>query len=145
MGTRFRDSDLKNMLNKLGYAPAQALLNQAIKQSVDSIPDVLSILGILRFIRESEVTNLRRNAGLPDHIAEKVRSKFSLKIQQGKRIEPAEFERFMYELYKAARHSQTERAKVKAIIQDHCKGARFDLMEGLWIVRQYGDAREEDA
>jgi len=143
------ERDLKDLLSRLGYAPAHSLLMQALKMSTDStgdgLCDVLGVLNVLSFIREGSVTKLRQSAGLPDHQATKVVSKFGLRIDAGKRIEPAEFERFMYELFKTARQSLEERDRIKHVIKDHCQDGTLDMMGAYWVVRTYGDMCEEDA
>jgi len=140
---------LKEMLIKLGYGPSPAIIQQSLKQSGDSSGDgdvdVQGVLGILRFIREKQVVKLRQSAGISDQQAMKIRGKFGLRIEAGKHVEPTEFERVMYDLFPVARHQPGEREKIKALIKDQTGGTVIkDLMEAFWIVRLYGDMRDED-
>lgn len=144
------DQAMKDLLMSLGYHPPPAIISQALKQSVDSsgdgTVDLQGILGILRFIREKQVVKLRASAGISDQQANKIRGKFSLRVEAGKQIELHEFERVMYDLFPAARASPVEREKIKTLIKDNSHGGAGlkDLMEAYWIVRLYGDMRDED-
>merc|ERR1712216_849519 len=54
-------------------------------------------------------------------------------------------ERVMYDLFPVARHQQGEREKIKALIKKQTEGNPIkDLMTCYWIVRLYGDMRDED-
>jgi hypothetical protein len=107
--------------------------------------DLHGILGILRFIREGQVTKLRQSAGLADHIAARIRSKWNLRIEAGKRIEPVEFERFLLsDLNKSGRSTAEQRARIQALIRDNCKEGGLDMSEAFWLVRIYMDSCEED-
>eukprot|EP00440_Ansanella_granifera_P004990 gb/GFBE01005410.1/.p1 GENE.gb/GFBE01005410.1/~~gb/GFBE01005410.1/.p1 ORF type:complete len:817 (+),score=224.13 gb/GFBE01005410.1/:1-2451(+) len=143
------DGELTHMLNKLGYSPAPAILAEAQKQSSDSTgdgrTDILGILGILRFLRESQVKKLRQSAGLSDQQVNKIRSKFSLKTEGTKKVDPQEFERFMYELFKSARHSRSAQEKIREIIKENAVDGMLGLQEMFWVVRLYDDARAEEA
>jgi len=140
---------MKKMLYKLGYFPPQHIINQALKQSCDASGDgrvdLQGILAMLRFIREKQVMKLRQSAGLSDQQVDKIRGKFGLRLESGKRIDPSDLERFMYELYPAARYDQSQRERIRGLIKQHSSEAGItDLMEAFWIVRLYGDARDED-
>merc|ERR1712087_44917 len=116
-----------NLLNTLGYAPSPALLEQAMQQSADSdgngAADLQGILSVLQFIREESVAKLRDSAGLSDQQADKVRSKFrkkTKKMEGETRIEPEEFEKFMYDgLFKAARHNPEESSRIQTLIKEN--------------------------
>merc|ERR1712087_278084 len=138
-----------NLLNTLGYAPSPALLEQAMQQSADSdgngAADLQGILSVLQFIREESVTKLRDSAGLSDQQADKVRSKFRKKTEAGKRIEPEEFEKFMYDtLFKTARHNPEESERIRQLVKEHAGDSGLGLQEAFWVVRLYGDMRHED-
>jgi len=140
---------LRNMLYKLGYFPPQQIINQALKQSCDASGDgaidLQGILGILRFIREKLVVKLRQSAGLSDQQANRVRGKFNMRFEAGKHVDASEFERFMYELFPAARHAKDQKTRIKELIKQHSTEAGIEnIMEAFWIVRLYGDARDED-
>eukprot|EP00928_Gymnodinium_smaydae_P010582 TRINITY_DN13988_c0_g1_i1.p1 TRINITY_DN13988_c0_g1~~TRINITY_DN13988_c0_g1_i1.p1 ORF type:complete len:884 (+),score=226.78 TRINITY_DN13988_c0_g1_i1:86-2653(+) len=147
-GKFVRESGMRSMLNKLGYAPPQAMLAQALKQSVDTTGDgnmdLNGILCMLRTIREGQVVRLRQCAGLPDHLASKVRSKFGLRVEAGKKVEPQEVERFMYDVFKTARHQESERERIKGLIKDQSTDGLLDLEQLFWVVRLYGDMQAED-
>jgi len=142
-----REKDVKDMLFKLGYHPAPAVLSQALKEmgaACNNQADIFSILGLLRSLREGQVAGLRESAGLSDTMAQKVRGKFRLKLDAGKRIDPTEFERFMYELFKGSRTNTTERDKIKQLVRDHCVRGQLGLHEMFWVVRLYEDSLEEE-
>jgi len=142
-----REKDVKDMLFKLGYHPAPAVLSQALKEmaaACNNQADIFSVLGLLRSLRESQVAGLRESAGLSDTLAQKVRGKFRLKLDAGKRIDPTEFERFMYELFKGSRTNTTERDKIKQLVRDHCVRGQLGLSEMFWVVRLYEDTLEEE-
>eukprot|EP00401_Gymnodinium_catenatum_P025059 CAMPEP_0117548830 /NCGR_PEP_ID=MMETSP0784-20121206/47851_1 /TAXON_ID=39447 /ORGANISM="" /LENGTH=790 /DNA_ID=CAMNT_0005345797 /DNA_START=60 /DNA_END=2429 /DNA_ORIENTATION=+ len=147
-GTAIREAALRDMLNKLGYAPPPALIAQALFQPTDTtgdgFPDLLGILGLLRFIREGQVQRLRQCAGLPDHLALKVQSKFSHKIDRGKTIEPAEVEKFMHDIFKNVMHDPLEQERIRALIQEHSEGGGLLLKDIFWVVRIYDDKQAED-
>ncbi|CAJ1438761.1 unnamed protein product [Effrenium voratum] len=140
---------MKTMLNKIGYSPPPNILNQALQMPGDSTgdgqTDIYGILNILRFLRESQVKKLRQSAGLSDQQVAKIRSKFSLKLEAGKRVEPQEFERFMYDLFKSAKHSQSAQQKIQELIQENFVDGSLGLSEMFWVVRLYDDARAEEA
>jgi len=143
------EAALKSMLIKLGYSPPPNIISQAMKVSGDTNDDgsvdVQGVLGILAYIREQQVTKLRASAGISDQQASKIRGKFNMRIENGKVIEPNEFEKVMYELFPTAHLSQTEREKVKALIKQHSKEKGITtLMDAFWIVRLYGDMRDEE-
>jgi Ca2+-binding EF-hand superfamily protein len=144
-----RERELKDMLGKLGYAPPQPLFQQALKISQDSSGDgnvdLRGILGVLNFIRQGQVKKLRQSAGLPDHQAAKVISKFGMKTDAGKKITLDEFQKFMYTLFKDARQSIDEQDRIKKIIQEHSVKGGLDLNSAFWVVRTYADMREEDS
>eukprot|EP00930_Biecheleria_cincta_P098042 TRINITY_DN89729_c0_g1_i1.p1 TRINITY_DN89729_c0_g1~~TRINITY_DN89729_c0_g1_i1.p1 ORF type:complete len:842 (-),score=191.21 TRINITY_DN89729_c0_g1_i1:301-2733(-) len=148
-GASVPEADLKAMLLKLGYAPSPTQLQEAQSQTSDSTgdgqTDLLGILGILRFLRETQVKKLRQSGGLSDQQAQKIRSKYALKIDQGKKIDAAEFERFMYEIFKTARNTPAERNRIRTIIQENLVNGSLGLQEMFWIVRTYDDARSEEA
>jgi len=147
--TTFREREMKDLLGKLGYAPAQPLFQQALKMSQDSSGDgrvdLLGLLGVLDFIRQGQVKRLRQSAGLPDHQAAKVISKFGMKTDDGKRITPDEFQKFMYNLFKDAKDSVDEQFRITQVIQDHCVRGGLDLNAAFWAVRTYADLRDEDS
>eukprot|EP00439_Symbiodinium_sp_Y106_P053124 s585_g7.t1 len=96
-GPEIPEADFKQMLNKLGYSPSPAILAEALELPSDSTgdgqSDIYGILGILRFLRDFRlVKKLRQSAGLSDQQVAKIRSKFGLKLEAGKRVEPQEFE-----------------------------------------------------
>jgi len=143
------ESALRNMLIGMGYSPHPNIITAAMKQSGDSSGDgsvdLQGVLGILRFIREKQVVKLRQSAGISDQQANKVKGKFGMRIENGKHIEFTEFEKLMYDLFPVARHDQSERDKIKTIIKQQATGDNIkDLMEAYWIVRLYGDMRDED-
>jgi len=140
---------LKSMLYKMGYFPPQHIINQALKQSCDASGDgqvdLPGILGMLRFIREKQVAKLRQSAGLSDQQVAKIRGKFGLRLEAGKHVEPTEFERFMYDLFPAARHALDQRDKIRGLIKKNSsENGIVDITEAFWIVRLYSDARDED-
>mmetsp|Transcript_16148 Transcript_16148/g.34921 ORF Transcript_16148/g.34921 Transcript_16148/m.34921 type:complete len:825 (+) Transcript_16148:59-2533(+) len=142
-----RERDVKDMLYKLGYHPSAQLFAEGLKRmSTDSggAPDLLNILAFLRFLREGMVKNLRESAGLSDTMASKIKGKFRMKLDSGRTVEPQEFERFMYELFKSARSNAVERDKIKQLVRDHAVNGTLGLNEMFWIVRLYGDTVEED-
>jgi len=141
---------IKDMLNKMGYAPPSAMLAQALKMSSDSsgdgMPDLMGIIAILRFVREGMVTRLRQCAGLPDNMAQKVKSKFQKSIDAGKGIESEDLLRFMMELFKGMKNKAAEKERMKHLINSSLgKKADLDLNETFWVVRHYDDLRSEDA
>lgn len=140
--------DLKKMLLKLGYAPPDAIISLSLKQSGDTSGDgsvdLHGLLGILRFIREKQVMKLRQSAGLSDQQAAKIKGKFGLRVQNGKQIESGEFVRVVCDIFPVARHQPGERDKIMSLIKEQTSGNIIkDLMEAYWIVRLYGDMREE--
>lgn len=138
---------VKDMLYKLGYHPSPTFVTEALKKmAVDcgGTPDLLHVLALLRSLRESMVKALRENAGLSDTTAQNITSKFRTKLDRGLRIEPAEFERFMYEFFKDIKTRPSEREKVKELVKDHCVSGQLGLQEMFWIVRLYGDSVEEE-
>jgi len=145
----FQDSELKNFLFKLGYAPPPPLFDQAVKMSLDTNDsggaDVLGVLAILRFVREGQVQKFRLCAGLSDKQADKVRSKFGAKTEAGKKVEEKDLEKFMLDMFKTAKHNPVERERIKTTIKENIAGdKKLDLMAIFWAVRSYGDMREED-
>jgi Ca2+-binding EF-hand superfamily protein len=148
-GSFLPEASLKKMLLQLGYMPSQQLISQAMKQNGDTngdgSVDLQGVLSILRFIREKQVVKLRQSAGISDQQASKIKGKFGLRVEAGKQIELNEFERIMYDLFPVARHQQGEREKIKNLMLEQTGGNRIkDLMEAYWIVRLYGDMRDED-
>jgi len=149
-GAQPRKKDIEELLLKLGYTPEPETLTKAAKLAVDDCAEnggrssLLGFLAILRLARECQAEGLRRSCGLPEELAQRVRTKFKAKLDDGKRIDPAEFERFMYELYKDARTQQSEREKVKNLIKEHCEGGTLGLNDMFWCVRLYSDSREEE-
>lgn len=144
------ESLLKAMLVKLGYAPPQWVINQALQHSADvsgdGMVDLQGILGVLRFIREKQVVKLRQSAGLTDQLASKIRGKFGLRLEAGKQIDPAELEKFMYELFPSAKHSKEQQETIGTIVRQHTQGNGIkDITEAFWVVRTYSDARDEEA
>merc|ERR1712032_608967 len=99
----------------------------------------MGVIEVLRFVREAQVVKLRQSAGLSDQQATKIRSKFALRVDHGKKIDPTEFERFMYDMFPTARMSQVERERVKTTIKQHTKDDCIDLADTFWIVRLCGD------
>mmetsp|Transcript_135268 Transcript_135268/g.320626 ORF Transcript_135268/g.320626 Transcript_135268/m.320626 type:complete len:803 (+) Transcript_135268:98-2506(+) len=148
-GPEIPEADFKQMLNKLGYSPSPAILAEALELPSDSTgdgqSDIYGILGILRFLRESQVKKLRQSAGLSDQQVAKIRSKFGLKLEAGKRVEPQEFERFMYDLFKSAKQTQAAQQKIQELIQENLVEGSLGLAEMFWVVRLYDDARSEEA
>lgn len=148
-GPMVPEADMKTMLNKIGYSPAPNILAQALQKPADSSgdghTDVHGILNILSFLRETQVKKLRQSAGLSDQQVAKIRSKFSLKLEAGKRVEPQEFERFMYDLFKNAKHSPSAQEKIQELIQENFVDGSLGLSEMFWVVRLYDDARAEEA
>lgn len=142
-----REKDIKAMLHRLGYQAQFEVLNQALKQLMDSIgpggTELLGVLSFLRTIREGQVVSLRQSAGLEENLATRIRAKYSSKLELGKRVDPTDFERFMYELFKSARSNQGEREVIKALIKDHAVEGSLGLMEMFWTVRLYCDHVEE--
>lgn len=102
------------------------------------------VFGVLRFIREGQVVSLRSSAGLPDNLATKVKNKFHARIEQGKRCEPQDVERFMYDIFKAARNAPEEQDRIRALIKENSKDGMLDLTDIFWVVRLYGDKQAED-
>lgn len=149
-GGLLREKDLKDTLVRLAYVPSAEVLAEACKQSADADGDgkidMQGIINILNFIRESQVVKLRQSAGLPDNKAAKIRGKFGYRAESGKHILPAEFERFMYELFPIARRSKDDRERIRKLIAEHCQDdGAIDFKEAFWIVRTYQDMRDEDA
>jgi len=142
-----REKEVKEMVFKLNYHVASQLLADGMKKmSTESqgMPDLLNVLAFLRFLREGLVKNLRESAGLSDTMATKIQGKFRIKLDAGKRIDPTEFERFMYETFKNAKTVPAEREKVKQLVKDHCDSGQFGLQDMYWVVRLYGDSVEEE-
>jgi len=148
-GSEIPEADFKQMLNKLGYSPSPTILAEALELPSDSTgdgtSDIYGILSILRHLRESQVKKLRQSSGLSDQQVAKIRSKFGLKLEAGKRVEPQEFERFMYELFKFARQTQAAQQKIQELIQENLVEGSLGLAEMFWVVRLYDDARSEEA
>lgn len=143
------ESVLKNMLIKLGYGPPPNIISEAMQQpgdsSGDGAVDLWGVLGILRFIREKQVAKLRASAGISDQQAQKIKGKFGMRIEKGKKVEADEFEKLMFDFFPVARHLPGEKEKIRAIIVEQCGGTAIkDLMEACWVVRLYGDMRDED-
>lgn len=148
-GPMVPEADMKAMLNKIGYSPAPNILAQALQKPADTSgdghTDVHGILSILSFLRETQVKKLRQSAGLSDQQVAKIRSKFGMKLEAGKRVEPQEFERFMYDLFKNAKHSLAAQEKIQELIQENFVDGSLGLSEMFWVVRLYDDARAEEA
>eukprot|EP00747_Dinoflagellata_sp_TGD_P149704 gnl/TRDRNA2_/TRDRNA2_177042_c0_seq7.p1 gnl/TRDRNA2_/TRDRNA2_177042_c0~~gnl/TRDRNA2_/TRDRNA2_177042_c0_seq7.p1 ORF type:complete len:383 (+),score=89.47 gnl/TRDRNA2_/TRDRNA2_177042_c0_seq7:353-1501(+) len=148
-GLKVAEKDLQNTLATLGYAPSHAVLNQAVMQAlgdkVDRKPDLQSILTIFRCVREASVAKLRQSAGLSDLQTSKIRARFGSRIDQGKLIKNIELEKFMYELFPAARHSHEERVRVRQSIAEHHgeDNGLVTLDDVFAIIRKYRDTRDE--
>jgi len=144
---KLRDKDIKEMLGSLGYKLPEGILAAALKQKLDSTDDgqadLWGMLSMLRFIRKQMVDSLRKTCGLSEELAERVKKRFKAKLDAGKRIDAADFEKYMYELHRDARSSPEEREKIKTLIQDHCENGQLGLQEMFWVVRLYSDALEE--
>jgi len=141
---KLRDKVLRELMSALGYSPTPDILNKAAQDYCSSEEqDLLNLLSMLQFIREKQVANLRESAGLTDHLATKIKLKFKSKLESGKRVDPSDFERFMFDLWKSARSSYEEREKIKELIRDHCIDGALGLQEMYWVVRLYGDLVEE--
>eukprot|EP00931_Biecheleriopsis_adriatica_P048014 TRINITY_DN27726_c0_g1_i1.p1 TRINITY_DN27726_c0_g1~~TRINITY_DN27726_c0_g1_i1.p1 ORF type:complete len:811 (+),score=195.75 TRINITY_DN27726_c0_g1_i1:85-2517(+) len=148
-GIHLPEAELKKMLNRLGYSPSPSHLAEAQYQSSDSDGDgridVHGILSILRFLRECQVKKLRQSAGLSDLQVSKIRSKFGLKVDSGKKVEKQEFERFMHELFKTTKKGAAVYAKAKQIIQENSTDGGLTLDQMFWAIRAFDDYRAEDA
>jgi len=141
---RIKDKHIRELVSVLGYTPSPDILRKAEKDycSTDNV-DLLVLLSMLRCIRETEVGNLRESAGLPDHLAAKIKLKFKSKLESKKRVDPKDFERFVFDLWKSARSNYEEREKIGQLIRDHCVDGALGLQEMFWVVRLYQDMLEE--
>eukprot|EP00927_Polykrikos_kofoidii_P059487 TRINITY_DN54638_c0_g1_i1.p1 TRINITY_DN54638_c0_g1~~TRINITY_DN54638_c0_g1_i1.p1 ORF type:complete len:853 (-),score=201.59 TRINITY_DN54638_c0_g1_i1:33-2591(-) len=143
-----KESGLREILNKLGYSPSQALLTEALSVSVDSNgdgqPDLLGVLGILQFIREREVKILRQSSGLPDTVTSKVRARFNL--EGSDYLKPADFEKLMMEMFKQSKTRTEEMSRIRAVIDEHTANKELgsELSEAFRAVRDYADKVSED-
>jgi len=143
------EESFNNMLKDLGYYLPKDIIKQALNQSVDSSgdggADLQGVFGLLRWIRDRQVDKLRQCAGITDQQSSKIRGKFNLRIQSGKKVEMADFCKVMYEMFPVAKHDPVRQEIMKNIFkaQTGDKGLT-DLTEGFWIVRLYADARDED-
>jgi len=145
-----RESDLRELLNRMGYTPPVNIVSEAAKQSSDSSgdgkTDLVGVLGIFRHIRENQVRRLRENAGLPDNVASKVRGKFGLRIEAGKLVLVDEVERFMVsDVFKTAAKCPEERKAIMDLLEQRSDDGMLDLTGIYWAVRLYGDKRDEAA
>jgi len=137
------------MLKGLGYHPQPEIVSQAAKQvgdsSGDGAVDLQGVLGILRFIREKQVTKLRNCAGITDQQVTKIRGKCGLALDSGKQIQVTAFEKVMFDLFPTARQDPKEHEKIRKIFKDQTQGDVLkELTEAFWIVRIYADMRDED-
>eukprot|EP00929_Paragymnodinium_shiwhaense_P112861 TRINITY_DN81127_c0_g1_i1.p1 TRINITY_DN81127_c0_g1~~TRINITY_DN81127_c0_g1_i1.p1 ORF type:complete len:871 (-),score=299.74 TRINITY_DN81127_c0_g1_i1:41-2653(-) len=143
-----KETGIMTMLNRMGYCPPDALLAKALKTcGGEGELSLINILEIVKMVREEQVTQLRQSAGLPDRIANKIRGKFGPKIEAGKRIDPMDIEKLMFEIFKSARNRPEQRAKIRKQIQEsttHAEGT-YDLNQIFWLVRNYGDNVAEEA
>jgi Ca2+-binding EF-hand superfamily protein len=144
------EASLAKMLLHLGYCPPDKIIKEAMRECADTTGDgsvdIFGVLNILRLIREKQVAKLRANAGISDQQANKLKSKFGMRLEHGKHVELTEFDKVMCELFPAAKHQPGEKERIRHLIKEQTQGRGYikELMEAFWIVRLYADMRDED-
>lgn len=135
----FRGSDLKDILFKMGYAPAHHVFEEAMALFKGN-SDVLAILSILKYVREKGAEQSRQTARLDDKKAAKVRAKFAARIEAGQRIEVPEFEKFMNEMVKIRYPGEV--TLLKNTIEQYAVEGSLGLTEMFWALRTWDDHLE---
>jgi len=156
-----QEQDLKNMLHSLGYAPSQAVFEEAQAKvlspygsdGADATPiagavpkDMPSILSIMRHIREAEVIKLRANAGLSNPKYAKLKSKFGHRLEEGNLVDPAEFVPVICTLFPSRLYSVTDdHLRLHKLVHDNDmeKGAG-SLADLCSLAELYNEASEEE-
>jgi calcium-binding protein CML len=162
-GVGIREEQLRNMINKLGYAPPPALLHEAMEENADTTGDgkidLFGVLNVLSFIREKQVAALREHSGLPDQTVSRIKrqlkfdkdgrkSRFNVEALDMEGRDPEEIKYFMLEFFKGvvAHHAIEEIEYIERLIKEHCNAAgKLELTDIYQVVRLYGDKQAEDA
>eukprot|EP00933_Yihiella_yeosuensis_P027380 TRINITY_DN21269_c0_g1_i1.p1 TRINITY_DN21269_c0_g1~~TRINITY_DN21269_c0_g1_i1.p1 ORF type:complete len:811 (-),score=205.56 TRINITY_DN21269_c0_g1_i1:202-2634(-) len=142
-------NELKALLQKLGYEPAAEVITKALEQTTDSTgdgtADILGVLSVIRFLRESQVARLRDSAGLSDDQVNKIKRKFKKSLEDNGKVSADDFEKFMHEMFKSAKGSRGATDTITKFIEEHLVDGGLGLQEMFWVVRLYDDTRAEEA
>jgi len=141
-----RRPEVLGLLHALGYAPAEAVLHEAMTVSLDangcSPTTVQELLALLHSVRELQVARLRESGGLPDHILARIDSRFARTFTAGQLVEPQDLERLLHQLFPAVRHSEEECDRLHAFVAE--EGAGIGSLQDLRaVVLRYSEQREE--
>eukprot|EP00928_Gymnodinium_smaydae_P047056 TRINITY_DN31394_c0_g1_i1.p1 TRINITY_DN31394_c0_g1~~TRINITY_DN31394_c0_g1_i1.p1 ORF type:complete len:866 (-),score=223.91 TRINITY_DN31394_c0_g1_i1:117-2618(-) len=146
-GKFLRESGLRDMLNRLGYAPPMALFSEALRMSADTNGDgkmdVAGILGMLRFVREGQVVRLRRCAGLPDHLSSKVQHRFGARVGAQKGVSSGEVERFVRDVFRVEEDQTVALRRIGRLVEEHVGEQATTLQPIFWVVRKFCNFQEE--